>query len=359
MDAPRERDETEALCERVRDAAALKTPLVIRGSGSKAFLVDACRGETLDVAAHAGIVAYAPDELVITARAGTRLSDLEALLAANGQMLGFEPPHFGPDATLGGTIACALSGPRRASTGAARDFVLGSRIVDGRGDVLRFGGEVIKNVAGYDVSRLMTGAFGTLGVLLDVSLKLVPIPRAERTRVLEIDAAAALQRVRAWAQRPLPISATAILGGRLAVRFSGAESAVRTAEAEIGGEPIESDPFWHALREHALKFFADSRPLWRLSIAPATPYADFDGPQLTEWHGAERWLKSETDAAELRAWAAAAGGHATLFRAGATHVSTQGRFHPMSPALMALHRRLKAEFDPHGLFNRSAMYADL
>jgi glycolate dehydrogenase FAD-binding subunit len=349
-------DRTDALREHVRDAIARRASLAIRGSGSKSFLGNRCDGEPLDVRAHAGIVSYAPGELVITARAGTPLADLEAALDANGQMLAFEPPHFGPDATLGGTIACALSGPRRASTGAARDFVLGTRILDGRGEVLRFGGEVIKNVAGYDVSRLMTGAFGTLGVLLDVSLRVVPKPRAETTRVLELDASQALQRVRSWAQRPLPVSATAMHGARLHVRLSGAESAVGSAAAAIGGEAVDGG-FWRALREHDLDFFADARALWRLSVAPASPIPDCGGPLLIEWSGAQRWVKTDADATRLRAIAASAGGHATLFRADST--PPDGAFHPLPPALLALHRRLKAELDPHAIFNRGRLYREL
>ncbi|HKE46625.1 MAG TPA: glycolate oxidase subunit GlcE [Rhodanobacteraceae bacterium] len=347
-------DRTEPIRERVCDAIARNAPLAIRGSGSKAFLGNRCEGEPLDLRGHAGIVSYAPGELVVTARAGTRLADLETALDANGQMLAFEPPRFGPDATLGGTIACALSGPRRASVGAARDFVLGTRVIDGRGEVLRFGGEVIKNVAGYDVSRLMTGAFGTLGVLLDVSLRVVPKPRLEATRVLELDATEALRRVRAWAQRPLPMSATAIGGGRLHVRLSGAESAVRSAAAEIGGEAGD-DGFWRALREHALDFFADDRAIWRLSVAPTSPIAE--GAQLIEWHGAQRWMKTDADASHLRTLAANAGGHATLFRA--TSAPADGAFHPLPPALLALHRRLKAELDPHAIFNRGRLHPEL
>jgi glycolate oxidase FAD binding subunit len=357
MNTPREADETDALRECVREAFARRAPLVLRGSGSKAFFGNASAGDPLALRAHAGIVRYAPDELVITARAGTRLADLEALLAEHGQMLGFEPPHFGADATIGGTIAAGLSGPRRASAGAARDFVLGVRVIDGRGDVLRFGGEVIKNVAGYDVSRLMVSAMGTLGVLLDVSLKLAPIPRVEQTRALELDAASALERVRAWVQRPLPISATAIVDGRLFMRLSGADSAVGAAETEMGGEAVDS-AFWRALREQELAFFADSHPLWRLSVAPASALVDL-GPQLIEWHGAQRWVKSDAEPAHVRAAAAAAGGHATLFRVGAARTPDDGVFHPLPAPLLALHRRLKAEFDPHGIFNRGRLYGDL
>ena len=358
MDALRERDETALLQERVRAAASRRTPFALRGSGSKNFLGNACEGETLEVGGHAGIVTYAPGELVMTARAGTRLADLEAVLAANGQMLAFEPPHFGADATLGGTIACGLSGPRRATAGAARDFVLGVRLVDGRGEVLHFGGEVIKNVAGYDVSRLMTGAFGTLGILLEISLRVVPQPRAETTRVLELGPAEALQRVRAWSLRPLPISASAILEGRLHMRLAGAESAVHSAAAEIGGDAVDGDAFWRALREQTLPFFDDPRALWRLSVPPATPITDGDAHALIEWHGAQRWVKSDEPPERLRARAAAASGHATRFRAQANRAAADA-FHAPSATLQALHQRLKAVFDPHGIFNRGRLFTGL
>ncbi|HEY0178385.1 MAG TPA: glycolate oxidase subunit GlcE [Dokdonella sp.] len=353
----RDADASAELAERVRDAAARRAPLRLRGSGSKDFLGPRGDGDALDLRAHAGIVRYAPDELVLTARAGTRLADVEAALAEHGQMLGFEPPHFGADATLGGTLAAGLSGPRRASAGASRDFVLGLRLLDGRGETLRFGGEVMKNVAGYDVSRLMIGAFGTLGAILEASLKIVPKPRAERTLALELDAPAALDRLRAWAQRPLPISASAIVGGRLYLRLSGADAAVRAAALELGGDPLDdADAPWTSLREHTHAFFADPRPLWRLSTAPAAPLAAPAGALLVEWHGAQRWLKTDAAAADVRAAAAAAGGHATRFRADAPG---DDAFHPLPPALLALHRRLKATFDPHAVLNRGRLHPEL
>jgi glycolate oxidase FAD binding subunit len=351
-------DLTAHLRERVLAAAAERTALRLCGSGSKHFLGNACEGRDLDVAAHAGIVKYAPDELVLTARAGTRLADIDAALAEHEQMLGFEPPRFGEAATLGGTLATGLSGPRRASAGAARDFVLGTRVLDGRGQTLRFGGEVIKNVAGYDVSRLMVGAFGSLGIILEASLKLVPRPRAQCTLSFELDGVAALERVRAWAQRPLPISGSAIFDGRLYVRLSGADAAVRSAASELGGSPRDEDAFWQDLREQRLAFFDDPRPLWRLSVAPASPLANLDGPQLIEWQGAQRWLKSTAEPAHIRAAASAGGGHATRFRAG-SGAAIDHVFHPLPPALLALHRRLKAEFDPHGLFNRGRLHPEL
>ena len=354
-----EADCSAEFAERIRAAAAASTPLALHGSQSKSFLGNAAVGEPFDLRAHAGIVNYVPDELMLTARAGTRLADIDALLAGHGQMLGFEPPRFGADATLGGTLATGLSGPRRASAGAARDFVLGMRILDGRGQALRFGGEVMKNVAGYDVSRLMAGAFGTLGVILDASLKLLPRPRAERTQVFDLDTPLALARLRSWAQRPLPISASAILDGRLYIRLSGAVAAVRAAAAELGGETFDADSFWTDLREHRLAFFADPRPLWRVSVAPAAALADLDVARLIEWQGAQRWLKTDAAPAHIRELAAAGGGHATRFRAGAKPTPIDHAFHPLPRALLDLHRRLKERFDPHRLFNRGRLHPDL
>ncbi|MEP7042374.1 MAG: glycolate oxidase subunit GlcE [Dokdonella sp.] len=351
-------DGSAEFSERIRAAAATSTPLRLCGSGSKDFLGNAGCGESLDLRAHAGILRYAPDELVLTARAGTRMADIDAALSDHGQMLGFEPPRFGADATLGGTLAAGLSGPRRASSGAARDFVLGMRILDGRGQTLRFGGEVMKNVAGYDVSRLMVGAFGTLGVILEASIKLVPGPRAQRTLRLELDAMSALDRLRGWAQRPLPISASAIVDGRLYVRLSGATAAVQAAAAELGGAD-DGDTFWLSLREHTHAFFADPRPLWRLSVAPATPITPLDGPMLIEWQGAQRWLKSEAEPSRIRAAASAGGGHATRFRASVPAGAIGNVFHPFSAPMLALHRRLKAEFDPRGILNRGRLHPEL
>lgn len=353
-------DRSAELAERVRAAIADATPLHLRGSGSKDFLGHATSGTPLELRGHAGIVRYAPDELVLTARAGTPLAEIEAVLDAHGQMLGFEPPHLGAGATLGGALAAGLSGPRRASAGSARDFVLGVRLLDGRGQVLRFGGEVIKNVAGYDVARLMVGAFGTLGAILEASLRVLPRPRAERTLALELDADAALERVRDWSQCPLPISASAIDGERLHLRLSGADAAVRAAADEIGGETIDDGArLWRSLREQTHAFFADPRPLWRLSVAPAAARADLGGPQLIEWQGAQRWLTSTADPARIRAAAAAAGGHATRFRAGAGGAAVEHVFHPLPAALLTLHQRLKAQFDPHGLFNRGRLHPEL
>jgi len=273
-------------------------------------------------------------------------------------MLAFEAPRFSPQATLGGCIAAGLSGPRRAAAGAARDFVLGARLLDGAGRDLSFGGQVMKNVAGYDVSRLLAGSLGTLGVILEVSLKVLPRPPAERTLRLDLDAAAALETVNRWAGQPLPVSATAWCGGVLSVRLSGADTAVRAAAARIGGEALEparAAAFWEGVREHTDPFFGDATPLWRLSLPSTAPDPALPGRQLAEWGGALRWWTTAAPAADVRAAAEKAGGSATLFRGGDR---AGGVFHPLSPALAKLHRGLKAAFDPAGILSPGRMYPE-
>lgn len=344
------------LASTIREAGARKRPLRIRGGGTKDFYGGAAQGELLSTLAYRGIVAYEPTELVITARAGTALAEVEAALREKGQMLAFEPPHFGPAATLGGCIAAGLSGPRRAYAGAARDFVLGVRILDGKGDDLRFGGQVMKNVAGYDVSRLMTGSLGTLGMLLEVSLKVLPLPAANTTLHFERGEAEAITLMNQWAGLPLPISATAFRDGDLGVRLSGARIAVEAAAGKLGGtavNPDRAEHFWAGIRDQTDPFFSASAPLWRLSVRPTTPPLGLPGAQLIEWGGALRWLRSAASPETVRAAAARAGGHATLFRA---VDKSAGAFHPLPPVLMKLHRNLKRAFDPAGIFNPGRMY---
>jgi glycolate oxidase FAD binding subunit len=307
------------------------------------------------------VVAFEPTELVITARAGTPLAELEAVVAEQGQMLAFEPPHFGPGATLGGCVASGLSGPRRMAVGALRDFVLGLKMMDGRGEVLSFGGQVMKNVAGYDVSRLICGSLGTLGLILEVSLKVLPRPVATATLEFELDEAAALQRVNEWGGQPLPVSATAWTCGRLRVRLSGAAAAVDAACRRLGGARIEegvAEMYWADLREQRLSFFAGEPPLWRLSL-PSTAPALALGPQLIEWGGALRWLRSSADplrAEAIREAAAAVGGSASVFRGGPRDGMP---FHPLQPAALGVHRRLKQSFDPAGVFKPGRKYPEL
>ena len=344
------------LAETVRTAASNKSPLCIRGGGSKDFYGGAPRGETLSVAAYRGIIDYEPSELVLTARAGTRLAEIETALRDKGQMLAFEPPHFGPHTTLGGCIAAGLSGPRRAYAGAVRDAVLGVRMLDGKGDDLRFGGQVMKNVAGFDVSRLLAGSMGTLGVMLELSLKVLPVPVAEATLRFEHTAADAIATMNEWAGKPLPLSATSWHDGMLHVRLSGAAAAVAAATKALGGERLADEVaqrYWQDIREHTAAFFASAKALWRLSLKSTTPPLNLPGAQLFEWNGAVRWLAADADATAVRAAAQFGGGHATLFRGGD---KTTGVFQPLPPALLAIERNLKRTFDPAGIFNPGRLY---
>jgi len=348
----------EKLSEQVRGAAASKRALRLRGGGSKDFYGQALEGEVLDTREYSGIVSYEPSELVITARCGTKLAEVEAAMRARRQMLAFEPPHFGEVATVGGAVATGLSGPGRQAAGALRDFVLGTKVMDGRGEVLSFGGQVMKNVAGYDVSRLMAGSLGTLGVILEVSLKALPLPVAETTLRLELPEDRAIEQLNRWSGKPLPISASAWNEGSLAIRLSGAAAAVREASAKIGGTRVEDAQalrFWTGIREHTDRFFRDDAPLWRISVPSSTAPLGLQGEQLIEWGGALRWLFSHADARTVRDAARRAGGHATLFRGGDKAV---GVFQPLAPALMRIHKALKREFDPQGIFNRGRMYSD-
>ncbi len=347
--------------DRVRDAAQSQTPLRIVGGGSKDFYGQELAGDEFRTMAYTGIVDYDPTELVVTARCGTPLAALERTLAESGQMLVFEPPHFGSEATLGGCIACGLSGPRRPYAGALRDVVLGIRLLDGRGDDLSFGGRVMKNVAGFDVSRLIAGSLGTLGVILEASLKCLPVPRIETTLSFELGASEALRRANEWAALPLPLSGSCWHAGVLCVRLSGAETALAAAVRRLGGETLaDANAFWESVREHKHPFFASAAPngsLWRLSVRSTAPCDDLGGDQLIEWGGALRWIDAgnRSDANALRVWAERQGGHATIFRA---TDKSPGAFHPLAPALMDLHRRIKGALDPVGIFNPRRMYSE-
>jgi glycolate oxidase FAD binding subunit len=341
--------------ERIQDAAARGAGLRLRGGGSKDFYGNAPRGEALDTTTHAGIVSYEPTELVVTARCGTRLAELEASLAQNNQMLPFEPPHFGAQATVGGCVAAGLSGPRRAAAGALRDFVLGVKLVDGRGQALSFGGRVMKNVAGYDVSRLVAGSLGTLGLIAEVSLKLAPRPATQTTLRLQMPEAKALETMNRLAGEPLPLSATAWYDSALTVRLSGSAAGVRAAASRIGGEAVDDD-FWTGIREQTHPFFAGRGALWRLSVPSAVPPLGLEGASLIEWGGGLRWLKSDAAAEAIRDAARRAGGHATLFRADDKRA---GCFSPLDAVTMRVHRELKSAFDPAGIFNPGRLYAEL
>lgn len=345
--------------EQVLGAASAKRTLRIRGGGTKDWYGQGFDGEILDTRPCSGIVDYEPTELVITARCGTPLAEIEAVLAERNQMLAFEPPHFGAGATFGGAVASGLSGPRRQSAGAVRDFVLGSVLMDGRGEVLTFGGQVMKNVAGYDVSRLLAGSLGTLGIMLQHSVKVLPRAVCERSLRFDMDEIAALRRLNEWGGQPLPLSASCWHDGVLTVRLSGARAAVDAAVNGLGGEVVDDGAaFWSALREQQQPFFAGARSLWRLSVPSNAAAIVVGGEQLIEWGGAQRWLKLAPDAdaataSSIRRAVAAIGGHATLFRGGDKGV---GVFHPLAPAVARIHERLKAGFDPSHVFNPGRMY---
>ena len=346
-------DNGRVLLEQVNQALQYATPLRIQGANSKMFLGRDVAGEVLDTRGHRGIVSYDPTELVITARCGTPLSELAHALELAQQMLPCEPPSFG-DATVGGMIASGLSGPRRPWAGSVRDYVLGTRVITGHGKHLRFGGEVMKNVAGYDLSRLMAGSYGSLGVITEVSLKVLPKPRQCLSISLQMDTDLALLRLAEWGQQPLPISAACHDGERLHLRLEGGEGSVAAAHERLGGELLNAS-FWADLNEQRVDFFDEGQPLWRLSLPNNTPALVLPGRQLIDWGGAQRWLKSDAEVSLIRAVVAEVGGHATCY----SHGLIDSPFQPLPAALLRYQRNLKQQLDPQGIFNPGRLYAEL
>jgi glycolate oxidase FAD binding subunit len=363
------------LLDAVRDAADRRQPLQIVGAGTKGFYGGGDPpepghrpGEPLSLKALAGISSHEPTELVVTARAGTPLAELEATLAEKGQCLPFEPPRFGDagagGGTVGGMVAAGLAGPARAAVGGVRDYLLGASLINGRGELLSFGGQVMKNVAGYDVSRALAGSMGQLGVICEVSLKVMPVSPGRLTLRFDMDQANALRHLNEWLGQALPIVASAWWDGALLLRLQGARAAVASAAHRLGGEAIPealADAFWDALRDQRDEFFQhakvalDAAPhdmrLWRLSVAPTAPRITLAGEQLVEWAGGQRWLLTDLPPASVREAAADAMGHATVWRG----PKACGAFAPLPPAQLKLQRALKAAFDPHGLFNPGRM----
>jgi len=359
----------------IRAARSAGQSVSIEGHGSKAFYGQPAleTAHRLDTTGYSGVVDYDPTELVMVARCGTPIAEVERVLAQSQQMLAFEPPRFNGRGTVGGMVATGLSGPRRAAAGAMKDFVLGMTVLDDQGTPLRFGGTVMKNVAGYDMARLHTGALGTLGLIVDVSIKVLPTPPAEDTLAFEVDAPRALEWVNAWAGQPLPITATswhcADGVGRLHVRLSGAVAAVRSAKEKLGGVVLSSEEargFWQALRDQSAAFFhldpdQPQTHVWRLSLPSTTPDLPLaQAPQWIEWSGALRWVKTDQPAEHVRAMARERGGHATLYRSVRPDArAAHGAFAPVSPALMKVHQRLKHELDAQGVFNPGRLFAGL
>ncbi len=342
---------SDQLQNSVEQAIQTKTKLIIKAGGSKDFYGRTAIGKELNISEHQGIISYEPSELFITVRAGTLLKDIESVLAENNQMLAFEPPAFGDKATIGGTIACNLSGPRRAYSGAARDFVLGTKIINGQAEVLSFGGEVMKNVAGYDVSRLITGAMGTLGVLLEVSLKVVPKPETEITLVHQLNIDEALLKMHQWSTQSIPITASCYHQNQLTIRLSGTEKYINTLQHLIGGEVLtDADSFWHSVKEQSHHFFDSKKPLWRLSVASNSEITSQNDDTFYEWGGALRWIKTNTSQNETPH---PLNGHISLFR---SPTKINDTFQPLPKHLLQIHRNLKQAFDPHGIFNIGRMY---
>lgn len=357
------------ICQQVMAARGAERPIYIRGGGTKGFYGEPVSGgvvpdtAVLDMSAYHGIINYQPSELVVTARAGTLLSDLESTLDEQDQMLAFEPPRFGSASTIGGCIASGLAGPRRMAAGSVRDFVLGARLLDSTGMALNFGGEVMKNVAGYDVSRLLAGSMGILGPLLEVSIKVVPKPPRERTQVLDVDESQALELFNQWRGQPIAMSASAWLrdddgAGRLFIRLSGTDPAVQSAIRRVGGEPLpepQGHAFWASLRDQTHSFF-DARPLWRVAVPPHTRALQ-QGSTLIEWNGGQRWLSQVQSPEALRSAVAAQGGHATLYRYDSKPADVPV-FHPLDDSLKNINRRMKQELDPFGIFNPKRLFPD-
>jgi glycolate oxidase FAD binding subunit len=346
----------------IAEAHAASRPLRLRGAGTKDFYGEHCEGDVLDLSHYQGIVDYDPSELVLTARCGTRLSVIESLLSQNRQCVAFEPPAFAGDPTLGGIVAAGLSGPQRVRAGAARDFVLGAALIAIDGELLHFGGRVMKNVAGFDVARLLCGSLGILGPIVEVSMKVLPLPRAQQTLCFEMSALQALQAFNTWAGKPLPICASAWIDNRAWIRLAGAPAALAAACKQLGGEPIDASialRWWQSVRDHTHDFFRGIGMLWRVSLPPtAAPWQIAASPVIDpfiEWGGALRWYAQDLPASRLRAEAAALGGTASLWHGGAPGQ----RFHPLDPAVLKIHRQLKAQFDPHRIFNRGRLVADL
>jgi glycolate oxidase FAD binding subunit len=348
-----------------------KTPLCIQGHGSKSFYGQPTQKahQVLSTLEYSGIVEYDPTELVVVVKSGTPIHDLEKTLVDSRQMLAFEPPRFSSKGTVGGMVASGLSGPRRMAAGAVKDFVLGMTVLDPQATPLRYGGTVMKNVAGYDLARLHTGALGTLGLIVDVSLKVLPLPPAEETIVFDATAEQSLAWVNEWGGKPLPISATCWLDRQLHVRLSGAVAAVKSAKEKLGGTVLaheQAHVFWQSLRDQTHEFFQlepkeQDQCLWRLSVPSTVAHLlEIQEPQCIEWGGALRWVRTNAPAERMRGLAATVGGHATLFRSHAPQLrDAQGAFTLPSPAIMKIHQRLKQELDPNGIFNPGRLYAGL
>ena len=348
-------DCNEEIASQVQDAFHSKTALQIQAGNTKAFYGRNIHGELLSLANHTGIIEYEPTELYMTARCGTPLREIEQTIDEQNQILPCEPPHFGSTATIGGMIAAGLAGPRRVFSGNVRDCMLGVEILNGEGQTLRFGGKVMKNVAGYDVSRLMCGALGTLGVLMSVTIRLLPKPTSEQTIALTMNSSSAIQKMNQWANSAMPITATFYDGNQLFIRISGSTSTIDVCRREIGGEIQNNNKnFWNTVKEQTHKFFNTKNSLWRISLPPSTKAFKINGNCAVEWNGALRWYDTTEDEKTIRTEAEQADGHACLFKGN----TTEQVFHPLPDASMHLHKQLKHVLDPANILNPGKMFAE-
>jgi glycolate oxidase FAD binding subunit len=345
------------IASRVEAAYQAGTALEITATGTKSFLGQQVRNaEALDVTGHRGIIEYDPAELVLVARAGTPLQEIEDLLTGHQQMLGFEPPFISNGATLGGAVAAGLAGPRRAYSGAVRDFILGAKFINGKGETITAGGKVMKNVAGFDLFRPMARSMGTLGVILDVSLRLIPLPEAETTLLHEEKHESdALEKMNLWAGKTQAISGACWDGEKIRIRLSGSTASIKHAQAQIGGESLADDNYWQDLNNFKLDFFQQPGNLWRISLAPMSGAVGDYQHQLIDWGGAQRWIKSPVAPETIRKQASQLGGHAECF----SEDQSIPTYHPLEAKVLALHRRFKAAFDPAGILNPGRMYPEL
>lgn len=347
----------DQLASKVASAYNNRTPLNITAAGTKSFLGrQADNAQALDVTGHHGIVEYDPAELVMVARAGTPLMEIEKVLHEHGQMLGFEPPFADAGATLGGAVAAGLAGPRRAYSGAVRDFILGATFINGKGETITAGGKVIKNVAGFDLFRPMARSMGTLGVLLQVALRVLPLPEFEKTLLHEEnDELCALRKMNQWPIETQAISASCWDGKHIRIRLSGSASGIAHASGYIGGHQVDTVDYWHDLTNFKLDFFQQPGHLWRVSVSPMSEALGVNAHQLIDWGGAQRWLKTDEPPTNIRTRADQLGGFAECYSPDAT-IPT---FHPMDGAILAVNKRLKVALDPAGILNPGRMHPGL
>lgn len=356
-------DISSALQSSVKDAIDKQTPLFIHGGNSKLFYGNSVDAAPLDVSQHTGIISYDPTELCITVRAGTLLSDIEKILQAENQILPFEPPQYTANTTIGGALAAGISGPRRAYSGSVRDAILGVKIINGEGEIVNFGGQVMKNVAGYDLSRMMVRSQGTLGVILEASIRLLPKSKHEVTLSFNGDQAFALDYFESSRIQQLPITASAWFNEEAYLRLSGSEKSLENTSKDLhhslDAKPIDNTKeFWADIRDHKHHFFGRTdKPLWRLSLPPASDVIkQMNDNQFIEWGGAQRWVNTNTPANIIQSSANNRNGYATLFQG---DIPETPCFPILDKTLMKFHKQLKDNMDPHGIFNPGRMYSGL